>query len=178
MANNVEFYDYSETVKKTIKGIVVRWLLETANEIVSHVKRKVSTKGWTNAERTSLRDSYNFTIDTSNGVAKIGSTLEQSFWEEFGTGSHADTAKNGGKQGRSGWWIYTPDDNDAPEGYKSNEYATEEDAKEMAAYIEAAYGKKAVVTDGREPNYTLEKAYLAVKPKAIKQLERELKGMR
>ena len=174
---NVEFHDYSATVKKQIRGVAIRWLLETANELVSQVKRTVSTKGWTNAERTSLRDSYDYVISEEDGTAKVGSTLEQAYWEEFGTGSYADTSKNGGREGRPGWWIYTPDDNDAPEGYQSNEYATEEDAKEMAAYIQAAYGKKAVVSNGREPNYTLEKAFIKVKDKQIRRLEDELKGL-
>lgn len=177
MAGNVEFYDYSDTVKKTLRGIGVRWLLESANAMVSQVKRKVSTKGWTKAERVSLRDSYDYIVSGKDGVAQVGSTLEQAYWEEFGTGSHADTAKNGGKEGRSGWWIYTPD-SEGPEGYQSYEYATEEDAKEMAAFIKAAYGKKAVVTNGREPNYTLEKSYLLVKPKVIRNLENELKGLK
>lgn len=174
---SVEFQDFSYQVKAKINATTKAWLREWAKETVSQAQRKTSKKGWTNDEFTSLRDSYRADVDENNGIARIGSGLEQAYWEEFGTGEHADTSKNGGREGRSGWWIYTPDDNDAPEGYKSNEYATEEDAREMAAYIQAAYDKKAVVTNGREPHYTLERAFIGVKPKAIRDLENKLKGM-
>lgn len=173
----VEFQDFSYQVKAEINETTKAWLKTWANETASQAQRNTSTEGWTNAERTTLRDSYKAEVDENAGIARIGSGLEQAYWEEFGTGEHADTSKNGGKEGRSGWWIYTPDNDDAPEGYDSNEYASEEDAKDMAAYIRAVYDKKAVVTNGREPNYTLEKAFIAVKPKAERDLENKLKGM-
>ena len=179
MANNsnVVFRDYSVEVSKAIKDACGDWLVEVANEVTSQAKRNVGMEGWTNAERTSLRDSYRNVVDKENGKAQVGSDLEQSYWEEFGTGSHADTAKNGGKQGRKDWWVYTPG-RDKPEGEsESKHYPTKEKAESAAAYIESEYNKTAIATDGREPNYTLEKAFIATAPRAKKALEAKLKAI-
>ena len=176
MANNFEFHDYSPQAKRKIKDLAIAWLHTWANETAAQAKRNTSTEGWTNGERTSLRDSYGCVVDEANLEATVGTPMEQGFWEEFGTGSHADTAKNGGKQGRSGWWIYTPG-SEGPEGYKSRQYATKEEAEDMAAYIKSTYNKETVVTDGREPNYTLEKSFIAVSPKAKRDLQNKLKGL-
>lgn len=177
MAGNFEFHDYSAQVKAAIEQVCGNWLVEVANEVTSQAKRNVSMEGWTNAERTSLRDSYSNVVDKPNKTAAIGSTLEQAYWEEWGTGSHADTAKNGGKQGRQDWWVYTPG-RVKPEGEpESKHYKTKEDAESAAAYIKSEYNKTAIATDGREPNYTLEKAFTTTAPRAKKALEAKLKSI-
>lgn len=175
MAGKVEFKDFSVEVIADLNEASIAGLYEAAAEIEAHAKRNVSTEGWTNAERTTLRDNYKVNDDNvSEGVLQVGTPLEQGYWEEFGTGEHADTAKNGGKPGREGWWIYTPG-SPGPTGEKSNTYQTEEEAKDMAAYIRAKYGKEAVVTNGRDPHYTLERAFEANKETAKKIIADKLK---
>ena len=173
----VEFRDFSFQVKAAINDTTLNWLEETANEVASQAKRNTSTEGWTNGERTSLRDSYSYELNRSKGEAMVGSPLEQAFWEEFGTGSHADTKKNGGKQGRQDWWVYTPGREKPANEPESTHYQDEKEAQSAAAYIKRKYNKDAVATNGREPNYTLEKAFKKVKPKAVAQLEKKLKEM-
>lgn len=89
------------------------------------------------------------------------------------TGEYADTSKNGGRKGRQDWWIYIEGGDGGDHG-ESNHYKTREDAEEMAAYIQKNYGKKAVVTKGRKPNYTLENAFTETMPKMLKALKERL----
>lgn len=167
----VEFKDYSLTVKAALNDEAMKWLLETANAIASHAKENCTMTD----DGGQLRKSYRAEVDTEKGEAYIGSSLESAYWEEYGTGEHAATAKNGGIKGRQGWWIYTPG-SDGPEGYKSRVYATKAEAEDMAQYIRKTYKKKAVVTNGRDPNYTLEKAFIAKGIPAISTLKADMKA--
>lgn len=169
---SVELKDASFEVKAAINDTTIAWLYAYANEIASQAARNCQMD-----DGGQLKGSYRADVDDNDGKAMIGTPLESGYWEEFGTGEYADTNKNGGKQGRQGWWIYTPGSK-GPEDYDSNEYATKEEAEQMAAYIEEKYGVKAVVTNGRKPNYTLEKAFKAVRPKAEANLQKRLKGLK
>ena len=160
----VEFRDNTIKVKAAINDTTIAWLHEWANEIASHAKRNCSKDQEYSGD---LRDSYANIVDEDAGKATIGSPLEQAFWEEFGTGEHADTSKNGGKQGRQGWWVYK-------DGYKGKggKVLTEAQAKAMAA------GDPTVLaTNGRDPNYTFENAFNANKRKAEADLKKKLKEM-
>lgn len=160
----VEFKDFSIEVKAALNDVSIAWLYETANEITSQAKRNCSTgEEYSNQ----LRGSYDNHVDESKGQATVGSPLEQAFWEEYGTGAYADTSKNGGRPGRKGWWVYK-------DGYtgKGGKILTERQAKAMAAGDPTVHA-----TNGREPNYTLEKAFTVTKPKAIAHLEEQLKGL-
>ena len=172
MANKVEFKDFSFEVKAAINDETMKWLRETAFAIASHAKENCTM---TDEAGVQLRKSYRAEVDENKGEAYIGSSLESSLWEEYGTGEHADTGKNGGKKGRQGWWIYTPG-SDGPEGYQSRQYASQAEAEDMAKYIRKKYKKRAVVTNGRDPNYTLEKAFIAKGIPAKGKLEADMKA--
>lgn len=169
----VEFQDFSFQVKAAINKATQNWLVETASEIESQAIMNCSREGWTSEEYQQLRGGYKSEVYPEKGVAIVGHRQEMAYWEEFGTGSHADTSKNGGKEGRAGWWIYTPGSDG--HGGESNVYPTREAAEDMAAYIRATYNKEAIVTNGRRPNYTLEKAFKTVRPEAEADLEKRLK---
>lgn len=171
---NVEFHDNSMQVKQALENIAVAWLHTWGNETAAQAKRNTSTEGWTNGERTALRDSYDCVVDDAQKVARVGTSLEQGYWEEFGTGEHADTSKNGGREGRKDWWVYVA--GQEPRDKESTHYATKEEAEAVAASMRED-GFDAYATNGREPHYTLEKAFIAVKPKAIRDLENKTKGM-
>ena len=172
MADNVKFEDFSFKVKADLNEVTLGWLEETANEIAAQAKRNCKTDYEDNGKQ--LKGSYSAQVNDATGEAQIGSPLEAAYWEEFGTGSWADTHKNGGKPGRPGWWVYTPDD-EGPEGYKSHTYYDEMEAMMMAAWIQATYGKKAYVSNGQRPNYTLENAFHAVENPARAELDRRMK---
>ena len=163
--SRVEFQDFSFKCKVAINDTTTAWLYETAEEIKSQAQRKCALDGDAGKQ---LKGSYDRVVDESNGEAKIGSPLEQAFWEEYGTGEHA----KGPKPGRKGWWIYIEGQ---ASGNGGRSYRTREEAEEMAEYIMAKYGKKAVVTNGRDPNYTLQKAFEATKNKAQSRLAAMLK---
>lgn len=160
----VRFEDFSIQVKAEINEKTLKWLREWAHEITSHAQRNCSTD---QSYSSQLRGSYANIVDEENGKATIGSPLEQAFWEEFGTGEHADTNKNGGKPGRQGWWVYK-------DGYKGKggKVLTEGQAKAMAAGDPTVHA-----TNGRDPNYTLENAFRVNKPKMEADLKKILKEM-
>lgn len=166
----VKFEDFSMEVIAELNEETIAWLYETAEEIKSQAQRNTSTEGWTNSERTQLRENYDYKVDEGAGKAFVGNKLVQGFWEEWGTGEHA--AHN---DGRKDWWIYIPGESGG--NGKSNHYKTREEAEQMAAYIKAKYNKIAVVTNGREPHYTLENAKIKVEPGAVEDLKDRLKGM-
>lgn len=174
MAGHSEFKDFSFKVKGQINSISLKWLEETGNEIAAQAQRNCKTDYEEGGKQ--LKGSYESKVFEATGEAHIGSPLEAAYWEEYGTGSYADTSKNGGKPGRPGWWVYTPD-NPSTDGKKSNTYYDEMEAMMMAAYIKDTYNKKAYVSNGRRPNYTLENAFNATKEKAQAELERRLKEM-
>lgn len=162
----VEFQDFSFDVKAALNDATIEWLYETAHETTSQAQRNCSTDETYSSQ---LRDSYRNEVDEGSGQAQIGSSLEAAYWEEWGTGEYAAHG-----DGRKGWWIYI-------EGQASmgggRTYRSKESAERMAAYIRRKYNKDAVVTNGREPNYTLENAFTVTKPKAIANLETKLKGL-
>ena len=158
----VKFEDFSFDVKAAINDASIAWLHEWANEITSHAKRNCQMD-----DNGQLRGSYANIIDEKHGKAQIGSPLESAFWEEFGTGEYADTAKNGGKQGRKGWWVYS----DEVKG-NGGKQRTEAQAKAIAASDPALHA-----TNGRRPNYTLEKAFTANRAKAEADLKKKLGEM-
>jgi len=158
----VKFQDFSFEVKAAINDTTIAWLHEWANEITSHAKRNCTMD-----DNGQLRGSYTNLVDESKGKATIGTPLESGFWEEFGTGEYADTNKNGGKEGRKGWWVYK-------DGYKGKggKVLTEAEAKAIAAEDPTVHA-----TNGREPNYTLEKAFTVNRPKAEENLKTKLKEL-
>ena len=155
----VQFIDNSIEVKAELNQNTIGWLHTWANEIASTAKRECSLDG---DEGVQLRKSYRAEVDEDAGEAQVGSDQESSYWEEYGTGEHAAHG-----DGRKGWWVYK-------DGYKGNggKVLTEQEAKAAAAGDPTVHA-----TNGRPPNYTLEKAFTKNKSKAIADLENRLKGM-
>lgn len=155
----VVFQDFSFKVKADLNEKTVEWLHETANEIAAQAARNCVMDGEVGNQ---LRGSYATKVNAGAGEAQVGSTLEAAYWEELGTGEYA---VNG--DGRKGWWVYKDD-------YKGNggKVLTEAEAKAAAATDPTLHA-----TNGRPPNYTLEKAFTTTKPKAIAALENKLRGL-
>lgn len=169
MAGSVVLTDNSIEVKAALNETTVAWLYTWSNEIASQARRNCQMDGIVGVQ---LRGSYTTSVNASQGEAKIGSPLEAAYWEEYGTGSHADTRKNGGKQGRKDWWVYVKDQ--PPRETESTHYKTQAEAQAVADSMRAE-GYDAYATNGRDPNYTLEKAFTNTKPRAIEDLKEQLK---
>ena len=164
---SVEFKDFSIQVKAALNDTTKAWLNTWANEIAAQAKDNTQLDGDAGIE---LRKSYKADVDDGAGEAKIGTPLEAGYWEEYGTGEYAVHG-----DGRKGWWVYI----DGGSGYKkeTNHYATRQEAEEAANFLRRVKKMNAVVTNGRKPAATLEKAFLSVKPKAEADLENRLKGL-
>ena len=165
MANHVEFQDFSFEGKEALNDTSIGWLYATAEEIKSQAQRNCKTDYEEGGKQ--LKGSYDVKVDETKGEAQVGSPMEAAYWEEWGTGEYAAHG-----DGRKGWWIYIPGQPSMGGGMT---YHDEMEAMMMAAYIQETYGKKAYATNGRKPNYTLEKAFNANKEKAQAQLDSLLK---
>lgn len=163
----VQFVDNSITVKARLTQAARLALKEAGFEVAAHANRNVKLDG--DAGRA-LRGSYKSTVDGDAGVCYVGTDKEEGYWEEYGTGSRADTRKNGGKQGRQDWWVYN--EGEPYDGPESTHYATEADAQSAAAYIRGRYGSNAIASNGRDPSYTLENAFIQTKPAVVAEFER------
>ena len=91
----VEFKDNSLKVKAALNEKTIAWLHEAAGEIESQTKHN------TRVDTGQLKNSWANTVDESNGTATVGSPLENSVWEEFGTGEYALHG-----DGRKTAWTY------------------------------------------------------------------------
>lgn len=164
----VQFHNFTVQVTEAMEEACIAWLYETASEIESQAKRNCQM---TSEDHVRLKGSYSHFVDEGKLEAYNGTPLEAGYWEEFGTGEYADTGKNGGKQGRQGWWVYVKD---GPAGDGGETYETEEEAKAVAESMRKA-GLDAYHTNGRQPNYTLEKAFKRVEGPAKQRLNELLK---
>lgn len=163
----VQFQDFSYQVKAKLTAAAINGLREAGFEVAAHANRNVKLDG---DAGQALRGSYRSVVNESAGEVQVGTSREEGYWEEFGTGSHADTSKNGGKQGRQDWWVYN--EGEPYDGPESTHYATEADAQSAALYIRGRYGSNAIASNGRDPSYTLENAFIQTKPAVIAEFER------
>lgn len=80
---SIEFKDYSVEVKEKLNAATIAWLIEAAGEVQAQVVRN------TPVDTGQLKGSWAYNIQKGKGEAVIGSPLENSIWNEFGTGQHA-----------------------------------------------------------------------------------------
>lgn len=155
MAGDVKFKDFSMEVIAELNEATIAALYESVNEVKSQAQRTCQMEDDAGKR---LKGSYDVNVDESNGVGTVGTPLEEGYWEEFGTGEHADTAKNGGKPGRQGWWVYVK--GQGQRAKVSAEYRDKDEAEAVAESMRAD-GLDAYATNGRDPHYTLEHAFEA-----------------
>ena len=97
MGVNVEFIDNSVEVKAKLNQVALAFLEEAKDSIASQASRNSPVD--TGALKSSFQtDSL---VDEHAKIAYIGSSLEYSIWQEYGTGEYA---LNG--NGRKGGWVY------------------------------------------------------------------------
>ena len=160
----VQLKDYSIEVKAALNNVTKQWLKETGLEVQSAAQRGCTLDG---PEGTKLKGSYKSIVEGAE--AMVGSPLESVYWEEFGTGSHAAHG-----DGRKGWWVYIK--NGESRSKAGQTYASQAEAEEAAEFLRKVKHLDAYATNGRDPNYTLEKAFKNTAPKAQRRLEEMLKG--
>lgn len=150
MSDNVKFEDFSVKCMDALHDACIQYLYEAAAELRAKTVR--NTRTFRKGDGYDVRGSWKEQVDEKDLIARVGSELEASFWEEFGTGSHALN-----KDGRKGWWVYIK----GGSGYKGStkQYETQEEAEKMARFISAEHNVEAVATNGMEPNRPLHRAF-------------------
>lgn len=92
---DVEFIDNRVIVKKALEDAVGKFLIESSGELVGQTARNSRVKSG------QTKGSYKANVNENEGIAYIGSNLENAIWEEFGTGEYALHG-----DGRKGGWTY------------------------------------------------------------------------
>ena len=95
----VEFKDNTIQVKGAISDEIVAVLEECAGEIESQTKRNSRVR------TSKTKNSFRHIVDEGELKATIGSSEENSIWEELGTGEYAL-----GGNGRKGGWKYVDEE--------------------------------------------------------------------
>lgn len=92
----VQFTDNSARVKAAMEEAAIGYLHEAAGEIEAQTKRnsRVGRTGQT-------KNAWTYRVDEGKLEATVGNPLENSIWEEFGTGEFAIHG-----DGRKGGWYY------------------------------------------------------------------------
>lgn len=92
----VQFTDNSAKVKAALDDAIIAYLHEAGGELEAQVKRnsRVGDTGQT-------KNAWTYRVDESKGETVVGNPLENSIWEEFGTGEYALHG-----DGRKGGWTY------------------------------------------------------------------------
>ena len=92
---DVEFHDFSIEVLNVMDDKINAVLEECAGELESAAKRN------TRVDTSQTKNNWRHFVDDAKHEATIGNSLENSIWEEFGTGEHALKGN-----GRKGGWYY------------------------------------------------------------------------
>lgn len=161
--------NYSAQIRERLSQLVTNGLREAGAEVASHANSNVQSQYEAGDK---LRGAYKSEVNAAGDRATVGTSAEEGLWEEFGTGSHADMQKNGGIPGRTEWWVFIPYETPRVIHHVNCIHRTEEEAKAVAESLRAE-GKDAHATNGNDPNYTLEKAFLAKK----NEIENEFKQL-
>lgn len=165
MASRVEVRNFSVQVQKAIREHALVALETAANEMVSQVKRRTRPKGFWPQD---VKASWNYALDRERMEAQVGSPLEQSYWEELGTGEYALN-----KDGRKGWWVYV-EGSDTPT--RSFEVLTKEEAERRAAWLRGE-GLDAHISNGTPANRPMHRAFVEEKDTIIGVIESELERL-
>lgn len=94
---DVKFHDHTVEVKNAIVSLAASAVEEACGELESQVKRNTAV----DTGQTKNAWTHRVTKDDEQTVGTVGNPLENSIWEELGTGEYA---LNG--DGRKGGWFY------------------------------------------------------------------------
>ena len=92
---SVEFHDFTIKVTKAMEEQINAVLEECAGELESQAKQN------TRVDTSQTKNAWAHHVDDEKHEATIGNPLENSIWEEFGTGEFALEGN-----GRKGGWFY------------------------------------------------------------------------
>lgn len=98
---DVIFKDFTVQVKAAIDERADAVLEEVAGELESQAARN------TRRDSGQTAGAWAHKVDSGQHMATIGNTMENSIWEEFGTGEYAINGN-----GRKGGWVYKDDKGD------------------------------------------------------------------
>ncbi|MBS6194277.1 MAG: hypothetical protein KH828_01670 [Clostridiales bacterium] len=141
---SLEFKDNRTKVKEALDDAITAFLIEAGGELQGKTVRN------SRKDQSHTAGSYEYKVDESEGVCQIGSNLENSIWEEFGTGEYALHG-----DGRKGGW-YIPEENLTAK------------AKSKMKKVIGKNGKVYYFTRGKTPNRPMQRAFDSSKMKLIR----------
>lgn len=152
---NVEFGDFSASVKDLMSELLGNALEEVGAEIESQAARN------TRVSSGETKRKWDHIVEQNNEEASvtIGNPLKNAIWEEFGTGEYA--LNGDGRKG--GWYIFA---DSAPELAKYN-----------MKVVYGKDGKKFYYTKGKPPSRALYKAWEQNKSKVQEHISDVLKEL-
>ena len=153
---SIELIVNSIAVKKALDNAAIAWLHDASHLIESQAKQN------TKVDTEQLKGSWQSIVDEQEGIATIGSPLENAIWEEFGTGEYA---LNGDGR-KSAWYV----DADKIHGKKRPSF----NGKVVKVY--GKNGKVYYKTNGKKPRRALFKAFETKKTAVIKRAEEIFKS--
>lgn len=160
---DVEFTDNSVKVKAALNDAIIAYLYEAGGALKSQTKKNTSNRDY---GKQDVKNSWKYNVNESAMETTVGSNLEASYWEEFGTGEHALY-----HNGRKGWWVYV-EGNDSPG--TNQEMYTKEQAMAIAASMRKS-GLDAHATNGHTPNRPLFTAFTMKKNSLIRRFSSIIK---
>ena len=152
----VKFTDNSIQVKKALNEAAIQWLEEAVATLQTQAEDN------TPVDTGQLKGSWGHRVDEGKFEAKVGNTLENSIWTEFGTGEYALKSN-----GRKGAW------------YVPAEKVTGKSVPTYGGKVVMVYGKngqKFYKTDGKRPVRMLHNSFVTHKAAIKRRLEQVLKG--
>ncbi|HJA20289.1 MAG TPA: HK97 gp10 family phage protein [Candidatus Mediterraneibacter ornithocaccae] len=147
----MEFIDNSELVKRMLEEATISGVLEAAAECEAQTIRN------TRVDTGQTKESWKIEVEDGGHTAVIGNPLENSLWEEFGTGEYA--LKGNGRKG--GWYI--------PEERLSSS------ARGKMKKVVGKNGKVYYFTKGKRPTRAFQNAFATKKKTMIKLIINSIK---
>ena len=156
---SIEFKDFSDEVKSKIEAALIAGLYEAVGEV--EAQTKMNAKSHSDSGQT--RNAWRYIVDEGELSATIGNPLENSLWEEFGTGAWAE----GGKGRKDAWYVPV-------DGYTGSKPPTY-NGKVCVVY--GKEGKKFYKTNGKKPRRDFQSAFNQKKNTAINIMQNKLKNL-
>lgn len=100
MSNAVLFEDYSVRCKEALNEAGLAFLEEAGGEVAA-----MAARNQTRVKTGQTKGAWDYIVDEAAQAVTIGNPLENSIWEEFGTGEYALEGN-----GRKGGWTYKDGD--------------------------------------------------------------------
>lgn len=157
---DVKFTDNSMRICAEIERAITAGLHEAGGEFLAQVQRN------SRVDTGDTKASFDYKV--IGDTVYVGSNEENAIWEEFGTGTHAETG------GRAGYWVFVKGSGGG--GRSNGKRYTLQEAKQIMAILRKK-GLEAYYTNGKKGTRALRNGMESKAPVAVKLIERKLRSI-